>query len=102
MSGACKQHLSANLDRNEVVLCSDKGVSNHWAGICNETIQLKMEWNSERTQLQLTCATRDHIHYISGVTGIAQLSSVSLGLLSHRTSKYRAVYANCMQAWHSC
>ena len=70
------------------MLCSDKGVSNHWAGICNETIQLKMEWNSERTQLQLTCATRDHIHYISGVTGTAQLSSVSLGLLSHRISKF--------------
>ena len=60
------------------------------------------KWNGTvnvRAQLQLTRITSDTI---SGVTGTAQLSSVSLGLLSHRTSKYTANYANCMQAWHSC
>ena len=60
------------------------------------------KWNGTvnvRAQLQLTRITSDTI---SGVTGTAQLSSVSLGLLSHRTSKYVANYANCMQAWYSC
>ena len=60
------------------------------------------KWNGTvnvRTKLQLTRITSDTI---SGVTGTAQLSSVSLGLLSHRTSKYTANCANCMQAWHSC
>ena len=33
------------------------GVSNHWTGIWNETMEWKMEWNSECTQLQVTCVT---------------------------------------------
>ena len=32
-------------------------VSNRWNGIWNRTMGWKMEWNSEHTQLQLTCVT---------------------------------------------
>ena len=38
-----------------------KDVSNHWTGIWKGTMEWKMKWNSERTQLQ-----------VSHVTGAAQ------------------------------
>ena len=93
-------HLPANLDRNEVVLCSDR--VSLITGLEYLMKRYNGKWNGTvnvHAQLQLTRVTSENI---SGVTGTAQLSSVSLGLLSHRTSKYRAIYANCMQAWHSC
>ena len=34
-----------------------EGVSNCWTGIWNVTMEWKMEWNSEHTQLQLTRVT---------------------------------------------
>ena len=46
---------------------STLGVSNRWTGIWNRTMEWKMEWNSEHTQLQLTC-----------VTGAAQSSHTSV------------------------
>ena len=33
------------------------GVSNHWTGIWNGTVEWKMEWNGEFAQLQLTRVT---------------------------------------------
>ena len=36
---------------------SETGISNRWTGIWNETMEWKMECNSEHTQLQLTRVT---------------------------------------------
>ena len=52
-----KGYDSAGLGR---VLTTDQelqGVSNRWTGIWNRTMEWKMEWNSEHTQLQVTHVT---------------------------------------------
>ena len=49
------------------------GVSNYWTGIWNGTMELKMEWNSEHTQL--------HLIYVTGVGFVVCACSLQKGIV---------------------
>ena len=72
VSGHCfglslsSQTISRPLGTADVI----RGVSNRWTGIWNRTMEWKMEWNSEHTQLQLTRVTgaaQSRLNYLVAV-----------------------------------